>query len=218
MPVSLLETNAVGRVDLTRYTVIAMAGGNYGGIDSAGTANLRQWVENGGTLIAMEQAVQWAVSNKLATAKLLREEPRRDSVVTRLPYVDQDRYTGALGINGSIFEATFDRTHPLLFGYEGDKMSVFRGTTIFLEPSTSAYATPLVYTANPLLSGYIHKSREKQVKNSAAIVVSALRNGRVILMTDNPNFRAFWFGTNKLFMNSIFFGSTIRLNSIRGEE
>ena len=33
--------------------------------------------------------------------------------------------------------------------------------------------------------------------------------GRVICMSDNPNFRAFWYGTNKLFANAIFFGNTI---------
>ncbi len=219
IPVSLLDINALARLDLTKYNVIAMAGGNYGNIDSSGETNLRRWVENGGTLIAMEQAAQGAVNNKFATAKFRTDDtPKRDSVVARRPYVDQESYSGALGINGSIFEATFDRTHPLLFGYEGDKMSVFRGNTIFMEPSASPYASPLMYTANPLLSGYLHKSREKQVKNTAAINVSALRSGRVILMTDNPNFRAFWFGTNKLFLNGTFFGQTIRLSSTRAEE
>jgi len=31
----------------------------------------------------------------------------------------------------------------------------------------------------------------------------------VISLSDNPNFRAFWYGTNKLFLNAIFFGHTI---------
>ena len=28
----------------------------------------------------------------------------------------------------------------------------------------------------------------------------------IIGFSDNPNFRAFWYGTNKLFANAIFFG------------
>jgi hypothetical protein len=97
-------------------------------------------------------------------------------------------------------------------------MSIFRGTNVYLDPSRNPYATPMVYTSNPLLSGYLHKQHEKLIKNSAAIVVSALRNGKVILMTDNPNFRAFWYGTNKLFLNGIFFGPIIRASSARTGE
>jgi hypothetical protein len=29
-------------------------------------------------------------------------------------------------------------------------------------------------------------------------------------LVDNPNFRAVWFGTNKLFLNSVFFGQIIK--------
>jgi hypothetical protein len=216
---SLLETNALGRVNVDRYTVIVMASGMYASIDSAGRESLRRWVGNGGTLIAMENAVEWAIDNRLATGKLRRDEPsRRDTIVARRPYVTEERYTRALNTDGAIFEVQFDRTHPLLFGYEGDRMSIFRGTNVYLDPSRSPYATPMVYTATPLLSGYLHKQHEKLIRNSAAIVVSTYRNGKVILMTDNPNFRAFWYGTNRLFLNGIFLGSMIRPSSARAEE
>ncbi|MEO0790100.1 MAG: hypothetical protein AAFY36_15645 [Bacteroidota bacterium] len=47
------------------------------------------------------------------------------------------------------------------------------------------------------------------MSNTAAIVVSSVSGGRTISFADNPNFRAFWFGTNRLFFNALFFGSTI---------
>jgi hypothetical protein len=28
-------------------------------------------------------------------------------------------------------------------------------------------------------------------------------------MVDDPNFRGFWYGTNKLFLNALFFGSVV---------
>jgi len=34
-------------------------------------------------------------------------------------------------------------------------------------------------------------------------------NGRIVSLVDNPNFRAFWYGTNKLMMNAIFFGRIV---------
>jgi hypothetical protein len=42
--------------------------------------------------------------------------------------------------------------------------------------------------------------------------------GRVINIADNPNFRAFWLGGAKLFMNAIFFGRIIDAASARTEE
>jgi len=32
----------------------------------------------------------------------------------------------------------------------------------------------------------------------------------VISLYDNTNFRAYWYGTNKVFMNAVFFGQIIR--------
>jgi hypothetical protein len=220
MAVTLLEPELLGRARLSRYTAVVMAAGSYNSIDSLGKSALKHWIEEGGTLIAIEQAVQWAIQNKLAAAKLKTEErSRKDTVVQRRPYADESEYERARSIPGTIFQVRYDRTHPLLFGYSDSLLSVFRSTTVFLEPSANPYATPVQYTDKPLLAGYLHKQHEPLVKNSAAVLVSALRSGRVILMADNPNFRAFWFGTNKLFLNGIFFGSTIRQSSARmGQE
>jgi hypothetical protein len=219
MDVSLVEPQSLGRADLSRYTVIAMANGTYASVDSFSTASLRRWVESGGTLITMEQASEWAVNNRFASVRFRKpEQGKRDTASTRRAYADEQRYTGAMNLDGAILEAAADRTHPLLFGYTEDRISIFKGNALFMEPPKNPYATPLLYTENPLQSGYIHKSMDPLVRNSAALVVQSLRSGRVILMTDNPNFRAVWYGTNKLFLNSIFFGSVIRLSSARADE
>jgi hypothetical protein len=56
------------------------------------------------------------------------------------------------------------------------------------------------------------------IKKSAAVVVQSVGSGRVIHIADNPNFRAFWLGGTKLFMNAIFFGRLIDAGSARAEE
>ena len=95
------------------------------------------------------------------------------------------------------------------YGFDHEYLPVFRRDTVFYLPSRNPYATPVVYTDEPLMSGYISDEKNERLKSSAAVVVCGYGNGRIICIADDPNFRAFWFGTNKLFLNAIFFGSII---------
>jgi hypothetical protein len=56
------------------------------------------------------------------------------------------------------------------------------------------------------------------IRNSAAVIVNTVGGGRVINIADNPNFRAFWLGGTRMFMNSIFFGRIIDAASARSVE
>lgn len=80
---------------------------------------------------------------------------------------------------------------------------------MFMAKAENAYANPVRYIKNPLMSGYISEENSLLISESAAITVSRLNRGRIISFNENPNFRAFWYGTNKLFVNAIFFGSMI---------
>ncbi|MFM7329070.1 MAG: hypothetical protein ACKO3B_10100, partial [Bacteroidota bacterium] len=62
-----------------------------------------------------------------------------------------------------------------------------------------------------LIGGYLHKTQIQRVANSAAIAFHPEGAGRVILFADNPNFRGIWYGTNKLFLNALFFGHLVSM-------
>ena len=68
-----------------------------------------------------------------------------------------------------------------------------------------SYNNPIKYTKNPLLSGYISKPNLDSLSLTVPFNVKNLGRGNVVVFTDNTNFRAFWYGTNKLLMNAIFF-------------
>ncbi|MDZ7757248.1 hypothetical protein [Rhodohalobacter sp.] len=57
--------------------------------------------------------------------------------------------------------------------------------------------------------GISPKKTHELIDGTASIIVGSYGGGRVISFADNPAFRAFWFGTNKLLMNAVFFGDTI---------
>ena len=118
---------------------------------------------------------------------------------------------GAQRIGGSVYEAELDPTHPLGFGYTSRSINVYRNHSIFLEPSQNPFSTVIQYTEKPLLDGYVHKNNLERLKNTPGLMVSRVGSGRAVLFIDNPNFRGFWYGTNKLFLNALFFGDQIRM-------
>ncbi|GAA3994810.1 M14 family metallopeptidase [Hymenobacter fastidiosus] len=126
------------------------------------------------------------------------------------PYVGMRNTASAQEISGAIFHARLDLTHPLGYGYTSPDVFLFRDHTVFMERAASPYANPLMYTARPLASGFISRANEAKLRNSAAVDIVDVGAGRIISLVDNPNFRAFWYGTNKLFLNSIFFGQLMR--------
>jgi hypothetical protein len=207
IPLTILEKDRVGRTDLSRYNTIIMVTGNYGDLSERGKSDLKEWVRSGGNLIVQRGAVNWARSEGLLNAEAIEREQQDDP--GRIPYVDLQNTRGAQVIGGSIFSGKMDITHPLSYGYRSEDLHVFRNSTNFLQQTANPYATPLYLTENPLVSGYISSENLELIGGTASIIVSGQGSGTVIGFVDNPNFRAFWYGTNKLFANAVFFGNTI---------
>jgi hypothetical protein len=214
MGLSLLEPAIFNRVDLGKYTTIIMVGGNYTEINKD---KLRAWVQGGGNLVLLEDAITWASQNDIGNQRLKRLRGAADSAAT-FTYVDREQREGAQQMSGAIFRAEIDLTHPLAYGYQQPYVSLFKSNRVFMEKSRSPYATPFYYKDKPLQSGWLSRENYDAVKNSAAVVVSTVGTGRVIAIADDPNFRAFWLGGSKLMMNAVFFGKVIDAASARGEE
>lgn len=210
---SLLPLNIFNRTDLDRYNTIIMVNGNYSAISKQTQDKFKDWIRKGGTVVASRSALSYLNNIGLGKFTFDKSSPN-DSSHTR-PYADISEYFGAQRIGGSIFSTKVDLTHPLLYGYDRDEVPVFRNTELFMGKSDKPFANPVIYTSSPLLSGYISKPNLEKLKNSSAVGVSTLGRGRIIGFTDNLNFRAFWYGTNKLFMNAIFFGNMLNRSSAR---
>jgi len=214
MPVSHLETPVFNRVDLNKYNTLILVSGSYTDLNKE---KLKAWVQNGGTLICFEDAVQWAAQNGLTNLSFKKIPAAIDSSIS-LPYASKDEREGAQQNYGGIFRADIDLTHPLFYGYQRPYIDLFKAGKNFPEKTNNPYGNPAVYGNAPLQSGYIGKENYAAIKNSAAVIVSAVGSGRVISIADNPNFRAFWLGGTKLMMNALFFGRLIDTGRGRSEE
>ena len=211
MPATHLEQTVFNRIDLSKYNTIIMVGGTYVDLNKE---KLKAWVQGGGVLIVMEEAVQWAADNGISSVFFKKAKAPVDSS-GQLSYINREQIEGAQQVSGAIFGAEADLTHPLAYGYNQKIISLFKANKVFMEKSKNPFATPLYYGNQPLQSGWVSKENTEAIKNSAAVIVNTIGNGRVISIADNPNFRAFWLGGTKLFMNAIFFGRIIEAGSGR---
>jgi hypothetical protein len=201
LPVALLNANKLNTHKLSKYNTIIIPDGSYDNLDTTDIKNLKSWVNNGGTLIATQSGSKWVVSKRLLDEKLKKAE--KDTL--DIPYDQVQNVTGAQRIGGAIFEIALDNTHPIAYGYE-KYASVFRRGDAFFELSANTAANVGRYTDEPLLSGYISEEKLAEIKGSGSIIARRQGRGHIILFADNPNFRAFWYGTNGLFLNAVFFG------------
>ncbi len=206
MPLTLLDVNRLDRTDLSRYTTLVMVDGNYGAIDKSAQGKLKRWLTAGNTLVAQQGAGKWLSDHDLGGVKYKKMEA--DSVPPR-PYALRDTYRGAQVIGGAIFATDVDLTHPVAYGLTRERLPVFRNEDAMIERGRNPYAYPVVYTDTPLLAGYISDRKKEALRNTAAVAVTKNGKGTIIVFADNPNFRAYWYGTNKLFMNSLFYGQIV---------
>jgi len=57
---------------------------------------------------------------------------------------------------------------------------------------------------SPVLSGYVSEANRERARGAAAVVMEPTGDGEVVLVMDDPNFRAFWYGSSRLFLNAVF--------------
>jgi hypothetical protein len=230
LPLTMLDWARLGGAELRDYSHVLVVGGsaNLGFLGESAVEQLKAFVEDGGVLWAQGNAVDWAIERELAegvwrkTAEEMAEaekdiEPGPDSEgdgaskpkVDRRPFAEARDEQAFKLVRGAIFSTTVDLSHPVGYGYVSASLPVIRNRNRFLEPSTNAYSTPVRYTEDPLLSGYISEENLELASGSAGIVVDQRGRGAVVLVIDNPNFRAFWWGTQKLLVNTVFFGDLL---------
>ncbi|MEB8329721.1 M14 family zinc carboxypeptidase [Flavobacteriaceae bacterium KMM 6897] len=204
MKITKIDTDYFTRADINRYTAIIVPSSR-GSLDKKIAEKIKGWVNSGGTVIGYKNTAEWFNKNELTKFTF-----KKDTLLAKnISFEQREKFFGAQQTGGAIFETRLDRSHPINFGYKNNTLPMFRDTNIYIEPSKDSYKNPIQYTSDPLLSGYISEENLKLLKNSVPFQVDRMGKGRVVVFTDNTNFRAFWYGTNKLLMNAIFFGQSM---------
>lgn len=203
IPVTKINSNSLSKIDLKKYNTIIFANGMHDYTENT-VKKLKTWVEDGGNLIGFRNTIKWLNKNNFISVNLKVNKPE----VNNINYINKSKFYGAQLTSGAIFNTTLDLSHPINYGFYKNNLSVFRNTNIYIENDSLSFNNPIKYTnSNTLISGYISKENLKSINNARPFANFKVKKGNINIFSDNTNFRGFWYGTNKLMMNAIFFAN-----------
>nr|WP_321233526.1 M14 family metallopeptidase [uncultured Psychroserpens sp.] len=206
-PVTSINTDDLSGTNLSKYNVLLMPNGYYGGfLNDKLTDKLKDWVSAGGKLIAIDGAL-----NSFADKEgfgLKRNKPEEGSEEKkdnkRIKYADRERdYTKNL-ITGAIFKSDVDNTHPMAFGYADNYFTLKRGSSSY-SLLDNGYNVAYLGENPKNVSGYAGQDALKKINNSLVFGEQRLGSGSIIYMSENVMFRSFWENGKLFLINSIFF-------------
>ena len=196
IPITKLDVDDLRYIDLSKYSHIILP--DYNG-SKLRSEQINEYINGGGNLIAYRNSVKW-VSNNLNELEFLTNDLKASGV----SFSDREKFYGAQQTGGAIFESNIDRSHPVNYGIESNTLPLFRNSNVYMSKSEQSFNNPITYSSSPLMSGYISEENISLLKNSVPFKVIRSGKGKILLMTDNTNFRAFWFGTNRILLNMLF--------------
>ena len=200
IPVTLYDKQNLGKLDISDYTHIIFVGGEYNSGDEALTRKMRNWVRNGGTVIAHRQGAKWAGDILLNIKDEKEEFPLdRQDYAAKIPNEVENI------VGGAIMRGDLDITHPIGFGYVNRDVYTHRDTLIAFDPPKNPYATIVSIPENAVASGFASADNQERLSGKAMAIAERMGQGSVILFADNPNFRAYFYGSNKMFLNGLYF-------------
>ncbi len=117
-----VDTDYFNRVNLSNFDVLVMPSGYYSSfLDDETLKKITSWVEEGGKLIAIGNAVDSFAGRKGFDLKENKSEPKDSTASGNLiPYSKRERESISNLITGSIVKAKVDPTHPMAFGYDDE--------------------------------------------------------------------------------------------------
>ena len=177
---------------LNGLPVGSMPDGYTGGMTAAGVSHLTEFVNQGGTLVAMDRAGELPLTAFDLPIRNVTRDQR-----------DTDFY-----VPGSILRITVDPTHPVAYGMPLEAAAFFiHGPAFALsDRSTPAVSDSIHVVArypesNLLMSGWM--LGEPVIAGRPAVVEASVGKGRVVLLGFRSEHRGQTHGTYKLLFNSL---------------
>ena len=205
-PVTLINANDFGRVNWSDFNVIIMPSGNYRFLTEKASADqLKDWVNKGGRLVALEGGVgqlartDWAIKAK----KPDDSGDKKDPYASLELYEEREREFLKSNIPGSIFKVQLDNSHPLAFGYPNYYYTLKQDDALYDFIKQGGWNVG-VLKKDSQVSGFVGSSLKDRINDALVFGVQDMGSGRIVYLADNLMFRSFWENGKLMFCNAVF--------------
>jgi hypothetical protein len=209
-PVSLIDGNTLGAVNWNKLDVLILPTNyNYGRfLTDKNLMAIRNWVQAGGKLIAMERGAAFLAGRegfelKEKDDKSDRDKGKKGNALDSLKlYIDRERTAISDDTPGSIYRINIDSSHPLGFGLSGGYYSIVQNAYNFDFLKDGWNVGYL--KADNYVAGFTGRNAREKLKNTLMMGVQSVGRGTVVYLADDPLFRGFWYNGKLLFGNAVF--------------
>jgi hypothetical protein len=215
-PITLLNATEARQISWKNFDVLILPNGSYRGVleDKGVAEGLKNWVREGGRLIAMQDAVMqlakggWGIQEKGAAGGSEKEggkdeNDRKEDYSLLRRYDDRQREEVMNSVPGAIYRVELDNTHPLAFGYPDHYYTLKQDGNVYEFIREDGWNVGVIRKDN-YVSGFTGNKAKERLKDGLVFGVQDLGRGKVVYLADDPLFRSFWENGKLLFCNAVF--------------
>jgi hypothetical protein len=206
-PVSLINATDLGQINWKSFDVLIMPDGFYRSLsDKSFTDDLRTWIQQGGRVVALENAVS-QLSNLDWTVKKKKDDPKKEEGKTDYSaikkYEDREKDYLRNSIPGAVYRVELDNTHPLGFGYPSLYYTLKQDDNLYEFIQGGGWNVGVI-KKNNYVTGFAGVNTKGKLKDGLILGVQEMGRGTIVYFADDPIFRGFWENGKLMLANAIF--------------
>lgn len=198
---SIINAKDINNLDINKVNTLILPDGSYGSFVGDG---LTAWLNKGGKLILMEDAIESVLEKKGFDVKKKEAVVKKDEKPepSKLLFKNKDKDDFEFAIPGAIYKVNLDASHPFSYGLGKFYYTIKTDRKIY-EPFTKGWNVGQVNDKS-LMAGVVGKKVREELKSGLLIGVQDFGKGQVVYLANDPLFRNFWEGGKTLFGNILF--------------
>lgn len=134
------------------------------------------------------------------------EENNSAKKILREVTKESDQLARKLSPSGVIMRVDLDEEHWLGFGLGPDVPIMVRGSYSYVSKNNSQVAGRFANYENVKLSGILWPEARERWANSVYLARESLGKGQVIIFANDPNFRGYFLGGERMLLNAVLLG------------